>query len=239
MKKIGYLFILSSIGILLVSSCSEEKKYSMVKLKTAEDTVSYYLGMYYGTGWKQSNIDSIFDYQAFNKGVSAAINNDSLPVTSYEIQTYLNAYFTKFQENQVSAQYKDYIDQNTAFLAENAKKDSVVTLPSGLQYKILTAGNGNKPTDMDMVKVNYTGSTIEDFVFDSSYDRGEPAEFMVNQVIAGWSEALKLMSKGSTWMLYIPADLAYGSQAPQGSGIKPFSTLIFKVELLDINTQTE
>ncbi len=125
------------------------------------------------------------------------------------------------------------VDEGKKFLAENAKKEGIVTLPSGLQYKIITEGTGNIPTASDKVKVNYEGTLINGTKFDSSYDRGQPAEFGVTQVIKGWTEALQLMKEGSVWMLYIPSDLAYGSRQA-GKEIKPFSTLIFKVELLSI-----
>jgi FKBP-type peptidyl-prolyl cis-trans isomerase FklB len=120
-----------------------------------------------------------------------------------------------------------------AFLAENAKKPGVVTLPDGLQYKVITKGTGTKPTASDVVTVNYAGTLVNGKEFDSSYTRGEPATFPVNGVIAGWTEALQMMPKGSTWMLYIPSSLAYGEQG-MPPVIGPNETLIFKVELLDV-----
>jgi FKBP-type peptidyl-prolyl cis-trans isomerase FklB len=205
-----------------------------VKLKSKEDSVSYYLGMTYGSGLKQAKIDSIFSKEAFMRGMSEAIGNDTLPVSSQILQSYLNNYFTEFQQNQLKKQYKEYIDQNKAFLEANSKKDSVVTLPSGLQYVILKAGTGTKPLSTDRIKVHYTGTLIDGTVFDSSYQRNEPAEFNVNEVIPGWTEAIQLMTVGSTWRVFIPDTLAYGAQSPQGSMIKPYSTLIFEVELLEI-----
>lgn len=123
-----------------------------------------------------------------------------------------------------------------AFLEANKSKSGVVTLPDGLQYKIIKKGNGPHPTSSDVVTVNYAGTLIDGTEFDSSYKRGEPATFPVNGVIPGWTEALQLMSKGSTWELYIPASLAYGAQgAPPVIG--PNETLVFKVELIDIKKQ--
>ncbi len=120
-----------------------------------------------------------------------------------------------------------------AFLAANANKPGVITLPDGLQYKVLTEGTGARPTGSDVVTVNYSGSLINGTEFDSSYKRGQPTSFPVNAVIPGWTEALQLMKTGSTWMLYIPASLAYGEQgAPPAIG--PNETLIFKVDLLSI-----
>ena len=120
-----------------------------------------------------------------------------------------------------------------AFLAANKKKPGVVTLPNGLQYKVIKEGKGELPTDTSMVKVHYEGRTIDGKVFESSYERKQPAEFRLNQVIKGWTEAIKRMPVGSVWEVYIPQDLAYGSQ--NSGPIQPFSTLIFKIELLGVN----
>ena len=228
------VFIFSLIGLFIVSACSQDKKYASVKLKTKEDTVSYYLGLTYGNGIKQAKIDSLFNAEAFLRGIHQATKEDSLPVSSFIIQNYLNTYFTELQQNQMKDQYKDYIAQNEAFLTENAKKDSVVSLPSGLQYIVLKEGNGTKPAISDRIRVHYTGKLIDGTIFDSSYNRNEPAEFGVGQVIPGWTEAIQLMPVGSKYRVFIPQNLAYGAQAPQGSAIKPFSTLIFEVELLEI-----
>ena len=120
------------------------------------------------------------------------------------------------------------------FLKENAKKEGIVTLPSGVQYKIIKEGKGAMPKDTSLVKVNYEGKTLDGKVFDSSYKRGQAAEFRANQVIKGWSEALQKMPAGSTWEVYIPQELAYGERQ-QGADIKPFSMLIFKIELLEVD----
>jgi FKBP-type peptidyl-prolyl cis-trans isomerase FklB len=120
------------------------------------------------------------------------------------------------------------------FLAENAKKEGVKVLPSGVQYKVLKEGTGAIPADTSRVKVHYEGKTLEGKVFDSSYKRGQPADFRANQVIKGWTDALTNMPAGSTWEVYIPQELAYGERQ-QGADIKPFSMLIFKIELLEVN----
>jgi len=236
MKKVGNLLVITVLSLFIISSCGSGKKYASTKIKSQEDSVSYFLGLTYGSGLKQAKIDSLFNYQAFMKGMTEAVEKDTLPVSQFLIQTYLNEFFTEFQEKQSKEQFKDYIAENKTFLVDNSKKDSVVTLPSGLQYVILKEGNGNKPTMNDRVKVHYTGKLIDGTVFDSSYPRNEPAEFNVGQVIPGWTEALQLMPVGSSWRVFIPENLAYGSQSPQGSVIKPYSTLIFEVELLEILT---
>ncbi len=135
-------------------------------------------------------------------------------------------------EEEMKVQYKEVIAAAEKFMAENAKKPGIVTTPSGLQYQVLKAGNGPKPTDEDQVKVHYHGTLVDGTVFDSSVDRKEPAVFGVNQVIPGWTEALKMMPVGSKWRLYIPYNLAYGGQ-DRGT-IKPYSNLIFDVELISI-----
>jgi FKBP-type peptidyl-prolyl cis-trans isomerase FklB len=120
------------------------------------------------------------------------------------------------------------------FLAENAKKEGVKTLDGGVQYKVIKEGNGAIPADTSRVKVNYEGRTLDGKVFDSTYKRGEPAEFRCNQVIKGWTQALVHMPAGSVWEVYVPQELAYGARQ-QGNDIKPFSMLIFKIELLEVN----
>jgi FKBP-type peptidyl-prolyl cis-trans isomerase FklB len=234
MKNISAFFTLFLASLFILTSCGSGKKYSKVKLETKEDTVSYYLGLTYGDGLKQVNVDTIFNYKAFLKGLNEGINKDTLPVSTYTLQVYLNQYFTDLQSKQLRYQYRDYIAQNKAFMEENARKDSVVTMPSGLQYVILREGKGPKPTRNDRIRVHYTGTLIDGTIFDSSYKRNEPAVFRVGDVIPGWSEAVQLMPVGSKWRIYLPEELAYSSRAPQGSIIKPFSTLIFEVELLEI-----
>ncbi|QRX64930.1 FKBP-type peptidyl-prolyl cis-trans isomerase [Dysgonomonadaceae bacterium zrk40] len=172
-------------------------------------------------------------------GIISALKNQELAISKMDangmVQTAAEkaqAEQQKRQEEDLKTQYADSIAAGDAFMDENGAKEGVTTLPSGLQYEIIRAGNGPMPTETDRVKVHYHGTLINGTVFDSSVDRGEPATFGVNQVIPGWTEALKLMPVGSKWRLYIPYDLAYGS-ADRGT-IKPFSNLIFDVELLGI-----
>jgi FKBP-type peptidyl-prolyl cis-trans isomerase FklB len=172
-------------------------------------------------------------------GLVNTLKNEKLAISKMDANSYIQGEIEKAQkkqaekqEAQLKEQYKDSIAAGEKYLAENSKRPGVVTLPSGLQYEILRAGNGQIPTDTDRVKVNYHGTLINGTVFDSSVQRGEPAVFGVTQVIPGWTEALKLMPVGSKWRIYVPYDLAYGSQ-DRGT-IKPFSTLIFEVELLGI-----
>ncbi len=233
MKNITRVTAFVIAGLLILSSCNSGTKFTNAKLKNRDDSASYYLGINYGGGIKQANLDSLFNYGAFMKGINDAVNPDSTPVSQMEVQEFLNSYFADLQADQMKKQYEGHMKENKAFMEDNAKKDSVVSLPSGLQYIVLKEGKGAKPTINDRIRVHYTGKLIDGTIFDSSYQRNEPAEFIVGQVIPGWVEGLQLMSVGSKWRLFIPEDLAYGSRA-QGS-IKPFSTLIFDVELLAIN----
>lgn len=232
MKKITSIAAFTILSLFILSSCNSGAKYTNTKIKSKDDSASYYLGLNYGGGIKQAKLDSLFNYDAFLRGIQEAVKEDSLPVSQMEIQDFLNGYFAELQAGQMKRQYKDHMDENKAFMTDNARKDSVIALPSGLQYIVLKEGNGPKPTMNDRIKVHYTGKLIDGTIFDSSYQRNQPAEFIVGQVIPGWVEALQLMSVGSKWRLFIPEELAYGSRA-QGA-IKPYSTLIFDVELMEI-----
>ena len=149
------------------------------------------------------------------------------------MQTQMDAVKAKAKEKATAEKYADNKAAGEKFLAENKTKEGVVTTPSGLQYKIITKGTGEIPADSSKVKVNYKGTLIDGTEFDSSYKRKEPATFRANQVIKGWTEALTMMPVGSKWELYIPQELAYGARET-GGPIKPFSTLIFEVELVGI-----
>ena len=222
MKKISIILLIFAIALGV-----NAQKVKDIKMKTYIDSLSYAFGISIVDNLKTQNIENINPlaigraFQDFYKNESK-INKDD---ANKMIQTHFEAIEAK--------KHQATVDEGKKFLAENAKKDGILTLPSGLQYKIITEGTGNIPTASDKVKVNYEGTLINGTKFDSSYDRGQPAEFGVTQVIKGWTEALQLMKEGSVWMLYIPSDLAYGSRQA-GKEIKPFSTLIFKVELLSI-----
>ena len=173
-------------------------------------------------------------------GLFGALRNQELAIPKSEASEYVQTRVEQAQEASQRASEeaskvdnKDAIVEGEAFLAENAKRDGVVVLPSGLQYEVVKQGSGELPTDNDQVRVHYHGALIDGTVFDSSIDRGESIVFGVNQVIPGWTEALKLMPVGSEWKVYIPYDLGYGAQG-SGPDIKPFSTLVFDVKLLGI-----
>ncbi len=164
-------------------------------------------------------------------GYIAAFNGKDLKISSEEANAMLNAFQEKMQEDKMQKEFGEYKIQNEKFLAENKTKEGVKTTPSGLQYKVLKEGKGAVPTDTTKVKVNYKGMLIDGTEFDSSYKRNEPFQCTAKDVIKGWGEALTMMPVGSKWELYIPQELAYGSR--NMGTIKPYSTLIFEVELVD------
>ena len=192
------------------------------------EKLSYAIGMSMAQNLMQSGLKNI-DIDAFVKAFTSVWNKADLDMDSNEANQLLQEYFTKQQD----AMLNQNLEIGRAFLEENKKKANVVTLPSGLQYEILTEGKGEKPKATDSVKCHYHGTLIDGTVFDSSVERGQPAVFGVTQVIQGWVEALQLMPVGSKWRLYIPSELAYGKQGA-GRDIQPNSALIFDVELLGI-----
>lgn len=166
-------------------------------------------------------------------GLFGALRNQDLAMPRSDASNFVQTSVERAQEESMRTQNADIIEEGETFLAENAKREEVIVLPSGLQYEVITEGTGELPVDGDQVKVHYHGTLLNGTVFDSSVDRGEPLVLGVNQVIPGWTEALKLMPVGSKWKLYIPYDLAYGAQG-SGADIKPFSSLIFDVEVISI-----
>lgn len=190
--------------------------------------------MYPGVANEVKNTPWTLDSITFNRGFIDAVLNDTTVMQVVDAKKYYEKTMTDEKHRQEDAYKKENVD----WLAENAKKEGVVTLPSGLQYKVLTAGTGEVATKDDNVTVRYEGKTIDGNIFDSSYKRNpDTSTFRPDQVIKGWTEALTSMPAGSTWMLYIPQELAYGSRA--AGQIKPYSTLIFKVELVKIDRKQQ
>ena len=200
------------------------------------DRLSYALGLSMGNNFRSSGIESI-QVQDFADGVAAVFYGEEPKMSYNEAKATIQEFFTELQKKQEAAAAA-MADVNAKagqeFLDANGKRVEVKTLPSGLQYEILEAGEGESPKAGDTVKVHYTGKLIDGTVFDSSVDRGEPATFGVTQVIPGWVEALQLMKPGAKWRLFIPSQLAYGQQGAGGI-IGPNQTLIFDVELIEVN----
>lgn len=199
------------------------------------DKVSYALGLGIGQQLAQMGASDL-NIDDFADAIKDVINGNVLKVPHKDAQTIVQEYFRQQEEriNTIRAeQGKAAKAEGEKFLAENGKKEGVVTLKSGLQYEVLREGNGKKPKATDQVKCHYEGTLINGQVFDSSYKRNEPAVFPLNQVIPGWTEGLQLMQEGAKYRFYIPYILAYGESGAGGS-IPPFATLIFDVELLEV-----
>jgi FKBP-type peptidyl-prolyl cis-trans isomerase FklB len=199
------------------------------------DKLSYALGLGIGRQLAQMGADDL-NVDDFAAAITDVINGNELKVSNREAQTIVQDYFAK-QEEKIKAQRsengKAAKAEGEKYLAENAKKEGVITLPSGLQYQVLKEGNGKKPSAKDSVKCHYEGFLLDGSVFDSSVQRGEPAVFGLQQVIAGWTEGLQLMQEGAKYRFFIPYNLAYG-EGGAGQAIPPYAALIFDVELLQV-----
>lgn len=213
------------------TSCNQLNSDSPVSLVTPVDSVSYSIGINIGKNLKEQGMDS-FNTKALALAVDHIIKGETPLLDEGIAMQTLNNYFSNLQAKKTEGSVKE----GKEFLDANGKKEGVVTLPSGLQYQVIKEGTGAMPTINDMVTTHYHGTFIDGKVFDSSVDRGEPASFPVNGVIAGWTEALQLMKEGSKWKLFVPYNLAYGERGSRG-GIPPYSTLIFEVELIKIDKQ--
>ncbi len=201
---------------------------AIAKLNNQTDSLSYSIGIMVASFYKQQGITTIND-ALVNKAIKDKMSGDSTLLTEQQCNQVLMGFIEKAKAEKASAAKK----QGEAFLASNKTKPGVVTTASGLQYLVLKEGTGPKPGLSDKVKCDYEGRLIDGTIFDSSIKQGKPIEFAVNGVIAGWTEALQLMNTGSKYRLFIPSNLAYGDQQ-MGSDIKPGSTLIFDVDLIEI-----
>ena len=242
MKKITTLGVSAlASAMLLVTGCSTNngnqetaaQSVSITEQSSASEKVGYSLGFMMAEGNKDAVKD--LDLNTFEKGFRDGYEGNESALTQEQMQQVLMDY-QKEQEEQFVKDMETKATENkaagTAFLAENAKKEGVKQTESGLQFKVIKAGTGKSPKATDVVEVNYEGKLIDGTVFDSSYERGEPIEFPLNQVIAGWTEGLQLMKEGGKYEFYIPSDIAYGEAG--NAGIEPNSTLIFTVELLKV-----
>jgi FKBP-type peptidyl-prolyl cis-trans isomerase len=234
--KLKGLFALTAVIALLVSSCGMNSGKS-AKLKTENDTLSYAIA---SNIYNQLAADSISLNPAIVAKAFIDLKNGKALMTEEEMNAFMQVYVAKRQQVEAAKQeeanktlYKDYIAENEKYLADNKLRAGVNVTPSGIQYEVITMGTGEKPTAESTVKVLYTGTTIDGKVFDSSVDKNVPAEFPLSSVIPGWTEAVQLMPVGSKFRIWLPSELAYGANGA-GETIKPFSTLIFDVELIDI-----
>lgn len=219
--------------VMMLPGCGVGAK--KIELNDQKAKVSYSIGMTIGRDFKEQGIE--VDPDVLAQGLKDVTAGGKTLLTEEEVRKVITDYQKEMmakQEEKAKAQIETNQKAGEVFLAENAKKEGVVTLPSGLQYKIVKAGTGKKPTAKDTVTVHYRGTLIDGTEFDSSYQRNEPVTFPVGGVIAGWTEALQLMPEGSKWQLFIPAKLAYAERGA-GPKIGPNATLVFDVELIKVN----
>lgn len=199
------------------------------------DKVSYALGLGIGRQLSQMGADNL-DIDDFAKAIKDILAGKKPEIDDAEAQTLVKDFFEKHEAKQRAAaaeKFKETKEKGEAYLAENAKKEGVVTLPSGLQYQVIKEGNGRRPKATDKVKCHYEGMLVDGTLFDSSIQRGEPATFPLNGVIKGWTEGLQLMQEGAKYRFFIPYHLGYGENGA-GASIPPFAALVFDVELIEV-----
>ncbi len=233
------------LGVIFISfSCAAQLVVKEKPLLKKIDSVSYALGASTALQMKTNPIAKEIDTDLYVLGFLNSIKSTNLLIEEKNLETIVREYFQKKQEEvrknkgkeekkKLEAEYADYKNKNEQFLVNNASKKGIVTTASGLQYQIIREGIGGTPKTTDKVKVHYHGTLIDGAMFDSSVERGQPAEFGVTQVIKGWGEGLQLMKVGAKYKFFIPQELAYGFKGRMPK-IKPFSVLIFEIELLEI-----
>lgn len=229
-------FLAIFIAFFAITACETPEPSSEADFSTLLDSVSYTLGYYYGDNLSSEGVDEI-DSRNFIAGVLRGFEDEEAQLSENEMQMVLQSFQQQLQQNQSmrrEAEAAVNIQEGQEFLQTNAEKDEVMVTDSGLQYEVLEEGSGARPNSEDQVEVHYEGTLINGEVFDSSYERGDTVTFPLNRVISGWTEGLQLMTVGSKYKFYIPAELGYGNNPPQGSIIQPGSVLIFEVELIDI-----
>lgn len=234
-----FVFVLAGCDANNVGSAETDatvQEKAKLALDTDEDKLSYGVGLNIGSGLLRQGLPGI-NRDAIIQGINDSLDGNEPLVAQEELEQVLVRLRDR-EEAKMKVAMEENAEKGVAYLAENGAREGVVTTETGLQYEVLTAGDGASPSFESVVKTHYHGTLIDGTVFDSSVQRGEPTQFAVNQVIPGWTEALQLMKVGSKWRLHVPAELAYGEMSP-GPAIPPNSTLIFDVELLEIIEQSE
>lgn len=232
MKRRMVALAASAAVLLMASGCTAQEK--KLELNSLKDKVSYGIGLNIGKDFKEQEID--VDVNLLSRGIKDSLAGSEPALSEEQMREAFEAFQKEIvakQEAKSKAAAEKNLKDGEAFMAENGKKEGVVTLPSGLQYKVIEEGSGKTPAASDTVTVNYRGTLIDGSEFDSSYKRGEPATFPVGGVIPGWTEALQLMKEGAKWQVVIPSNLAYGERGAMPV-IGPNSTLVFEVELIKV-----
>lgn len=238
-KFTTYSFCLLLAGVLIFSGCGSESGTTDVSLETKSDSVSYSMGYQYGQFLNQRDMEDV-DPELMRAGLQAALDEEEAQLSEAEIQQVIQNFQQEAQQKAQQQQMEDAKvnkEKGDEFLAENRQKEEIQETDSGLQYQVLEEGSGASPESSDEVRVDYEGTLIDGTVFDSSYDRGESITFPLDQVIPGWTEGLQLMQEGAKYKFFIPGELAYGQNPPPQSQIGPNETLIFEVELHEVNPE--
>lgn len=226
------LFVLVGLMGIILTSCN--KPNYNVKISTENDSISYLIGIAYGKQLKSGGELSSLNIDALAKGLNEAFNKDSIKISDEELNMQLNMFFQRLQKRLSDKNLKD----GQEFLAKNKTKQGVQTLPSGLQYQVIKEGTGPMPDSSSLVTAHYTLYHIDGKEVESTL-KGEPAKFKVTQVIPGWTEALLKMKVGSKWKLFVPAELGYGERVGRNSPLKPNEALVFDVELINVEKDTQ
>lgn len=235
MKTVPFLMV-AGLALALQTTFAADDKPAESVLKTQKEKLSYAFGMNIGSSIKAQGVD--IDLSLLTRGIQDTIASNKMLLTQQEMQEAFMAWQAEMR-NKRNAQAEENKKKGEAFLAENAKKPGVVVLPSGLQYKVITSGNGTKsPASNDVVKAHYKGTLIDGTEFDSSYTRGQPFNSPANRVIPGWTEALLKMKPGDKWQLFVPGNLAYGERG-RPPKIGPNAVLIFEMEMIDFEPPKE
>jgi FKBP-type peptidyl-prolyl cis-trans isomerase len=224
-KKVLSAIVISSI---ILMSCNFNK--SSVKLRNDVDSISYCLGVYMGQNLKEADLPS-FNIEVYKQAIAEALAKQEPKIKPEVASAFIQNYFSKLQVKTGEKNLKEGVD----YMKNNKNRKGIITTASGLQYEVVKEGTGAIPTKDDMVTIHYKGTLIDGTVFDSSYDRNQPASFAVSGVIPGFTEALQLMKVGSKYKIYIPSELGYGANVNPRGKIKPNSVLIFEMELLSID----
>lgn len=242
MKHLLFAAAATFIATTLFLGCNNYEQKATADLTTKMDSLSYSFGYLQGSSLSNEGISDI-DMKNYVAGLQTGLDTtDTSVIDNMAMQTLIQTYLQELEMRRLQRQEEeaaDHIERGQAFLEENVQNADVFETESGLQYRVLEEGDGASPEAEDVVRVHYEGRLLSDEVFDSSYERGQPATFPLNRVIEGWTEGLQLMEEGAKYRFFIPSDLGYGNNPPQGSPIPPGAVLIFDVELLEVNPENQ
>ena len=228
-------FFISLVVLVFVSLSCSNKEHANLEIKNELDSVSYFIGVVLGEGLQRDGFDTTNTWLVA-RGLRDCYEKSDLVIEVEDYREFIRAYASREKIKKYLSKYGDVKLEGEEFLMENSEKEGVVTLPSGLQYQVITEGIGPKPKSNDLVMVYYKGWLLSGEVFDEHLD-GDPIPFKVDRIIPGWTEALQLMKEGAKWQLFIPYDLAYGTEIRPSSIIVPYSMLTFEIELVKVGSE--